>query len=129
MSTITFDSASKQFTVSYSYTNAKGKVKTVSPKPRGLTALANQVLKAQQRAAEAFTASVSSEDLSTLAAVVTVSGTASNVTVSIVGYGAESTDWPTLGDALREVVRLSKEYSVAQFKKDLRKKRVSISVS
>ena len=128
MSSLTFNTTTKQFTVSYSYTNPKGVLKTVSAKPRGLTALANQVLKAQQRGAIPFTATVSSEDLSTQTAVVTVSVLDSNITVSIIGYGAETSNWPMLGEALREVVRLSKEYSAPQFKKDLRKKRVSINI-
>lgn len=128
MATLTYNPTTKQFTLSYSYTNAKGKVREVNPKPRGLVALTNQILKAQERGVTEFTGSVSSQDLSTLDAVATVSGSASNFTVSIIGFGNESSSYPTAGAALRELVRLGKEYSAPLFRKALRKKRFSISL-
>lgn len=128
MASITYNSVAKQFMLSYSYTNAKGKVREVNPKPRGLTALTNQVLKAQERGVTEFTGSVSSQDLSTLDAVATVSGAGNNYTVSIIGFGNESSSHPTAGAALRELVRLGKEYSDPLFRKALRKKRFSLSL-
>jgi hypothetical protein len=59
MATLTYNTTTKQFTLSYSYTNAKGKLKSVAPKPRGLTALTNQILKAQERGVTEFTGSIS----------------------------------------------------------------------
>lgn len=127
MATLTYNPITKQFTLSYSYTNAKGKVREVNPKPRGLTALTNQILKAQERGVTEFTGSVSSQELSTLDAVATVSGAGNNYTVSIIGFGNESSSYPSAGAALRELVHLGKEYSDPLFRKALRKKRFSIN--
>ncbi len=129
MATLSYNSTTKQFTLSYSYTNANGKTKEVSAKPRSITSLSNQILKAQGRGITTISGSVSSQELSALDAVVTVSNTGNNFTVSVVGFGAESSNQATAGDALREVVRLSKEYTDPIFRKALRKKRVSITLS
>ena len=114
--------------LSYSYTNTKGKLKEVAPKPRGLTALTNQVLKAQERGVGAIVGSVNSQDLSTLDAVVTLSGSNSSFTLTILGFGTESSTHATVGEALREMVRLGKEYADPAFCKALRKKRFSITL-
>lgn len=128
MATLTYNPTTKQFTLSYSYTNAKGKVREVNPKPRGLVALTNQILKAQERGVTEFTGNVSSQDLSTLDAVATVTGSGSNFIVTIIGYGGETSNFPTAGAALRELVRLGKEYSDPLFRKALRKKQVTINL-
>lgn len=128
MATITYDPTAKQFMLAYSYTNVKGRTFNVAPKPRGLTALTNQVLKAQQRLINEFTANVTSQELSSLDAVATVTGTGSNFIVTIIGYGGETFNFPTAGEALRELVRLGKEYSDPNFRKALRKKRFSITL-
>ena len=128
MTNITYDTAAKQFTLAYSYTNVKGRTFNVAPKPRGLTALTNQVLKAQQRAVNEFTSNVTSQELSTLDAVATVTGSGSNFIVTIIGYGGEVSNWSTVGEALRELVRLGKEYSDPNFRKALRKKRFSLTL-
>lgn len=128
MATITYDSPAKQFMLAYSYTNVKGRTFNVAPKPRGLTALTNQVLKAQQRLINEFTASVTSQELSILDAVATVTGSGNNFTVTIIGYGGETSNFPTAGEALRELVRLGKEYSDPNFRKAFRKKRFSLTL-
>ena len=128
MTNITYDIAAKQFMLAYSYTNVKGRTFNVAPKPRGLTALTNQVLKAQQRAVNEFTSNVTSQELSTLDAVATVTGSGSNFIVTIIGYGGEVSNWSTVGEALRELVRLGKEYSDPNFRKALRKKRFSLTL-
>ncbi|WP_298351140.1 hypothetical protein [Runella sp.] len=128
MTNITYDTAAKQFMLAYSYTNAKGRMFNVAPKPRGLTALTNQVLKAQQRLIIEFVANITSQDLSTLDAVATVTGSGSNFIVAIIGYGGEASNWSTVGEALRELVRLGKEYSDPNFRKALRKKRFSLTL-
>jgi hypothetical protein len=128
MATLTYNAATKQFMLAYSYTNAKGKVKTVAPKPRGLTSLANQIIKAQERGVAAVVGSIGSQDLSALDAVVTLSGSPdAGFSVTIIGYGAECSTHGTAGEALREVVRLSKEYPSKDFRKALRKKQVSVN--
>lgn len=128
MTNITYDTAAKQFMLAYSYTNVKGRTFNVAPKPRGLTALTNQVLKAQRRLISEFSANVTSQELSTFDAVATVTGSGSNFIVAIIGYGGETANFPTAGEALRELVRLGKEYSDPNFRKALRKKRFSLTL-
>lgn len=128
MTNITYDTAAKQFMLAYSYINVKGKTFNVAPKPRGLTALTNQVLKAQQRTINEFAANITSQELSTFDAVATVTGSGSNFIVTIIGYGGEASNWSTVGEALREMVRLGKEYSDPNFRKALRKKRFSLTL-
>lgn len=128
MATLTYDPIAKQFTLAYSYTNAKGKVRDVAPKPRGLTALTNQILKAQLRGISQIMANISSESITTLEAVATVIGSESSFTVTVIGFGEETSTWPTAGEAFRELVRLGKESPDRNFRKELRKKRISISL-
>lgn len=46
----------------------------------------------------------------------------------MIGFSNESSSYPTAGAALRELVRLGKEYSDPLFRKALRKKRFSLTL-
>lgn len=127
MSTLTYSTATKQFTVAYTYTDAKGKVRTVSPKPRGLTSLANQIIRATQRGAASPVGTVISQDLSGLEAVASISGAnGGTFTLIIIGFGGESSSHPSAALALREAVRLTKEYPNKDFRKAMRKRQISL---
>ena len=128
MATVTYNPATKQFLLPYTYTDAKGKEKTASPKPRGIVSLTNQIIKAQSRGVALILASITSQDITGQPAGLTIAGPPNNYAVTIVGFGAQISTHATAADALREVIRLTKEYPDKVFKKAMRKRQISISL-
>ncbi|TAG40627.1 MAG: hypothetical protein EAZ32_06230 [Cytophagia bacterium] len=127
MAAFTFNTTTKQFDFSYTYTDSLGKVKTSNTKPRTCVGLANQVMRAQSRGIPYVTGTGTSVQQSGLPVVLFITGGPDvGYTVSVIGYGAESVVKNTAGDALREAVRLTKEYPNKEFRKAMRAKRFDI---
>lgn len=127
---ITFNPIGKHFVIAYdyNYTTSKGVVKTksISLKPRTLTSVANQIVKAYSRGVGEVGASITSQDISGEAAVVNIAGAINNYTASIVST-METFTRASVVEVLREVLRWSKEHPDKNIRKQLRKKQFSLS--
>jgi hypothetical protein len=128
--TITFNPTGKHFVIAYdyNYTTSKGIVKTksVSLKPRTLTSMANQIVKAYSRGVGEVGATITSQDISGEAAVVNISGSINSYTASLVPT-METFTRESVVEVMREVIRWSKEHPDKNIRKQLRKKQFSLA--
>lgn len=127
---ITFNPTGKHFVIAYdyNYTTSKGVVKTksVSLKPRTLTSIANQLVKAYSRGVGEVGASITSQDISGEAPVVNIAGSINSYTASLVPT-METFTRVSVIEVMREVMRWSKEHPDKNIRKALRKKQFSLS--
>jgi hypothetical protein len=132
---ITFNPTGKHFVIAYDYNYTTSnrtadagivKTKSVSLKPRTLTSMANQIVKAYSRGLGEVGAAITSQDISGEAAVVTISGAINSYTVSLVPT-METFTRESVVEVMREVMRWSKEHPDKNIRKQLRKKQFSLA--